>query len=587
MNNNNAWWKDAIGYQIWSASFFDSNDDGMGDLPGVISKLDHLKVLGVDLIWLSPVYDSPQGYDVRNYESIWPTFGTLQDMDLLISSAKARGMKLIMDLVVNHTSDEHAWFLESKTSRTNPKADWYIWRSPKLSASGSRQPPNNWRAAFGGSAWTYVAERDQYYLHLCLEKQPDLNWTNAETRAAIYSSAVDFWLRRGVDGFRIDSVVAFWKDPRFPDSAITKPDQEFQPMEGQYIMNGAPVHSWLKELRARISENHGCDIVLIGELPATSPEEINRYIAPSSHELDMILDFDHFMAGNDWHAPLHERTRPALPLLKDAIAKQQSFLQTAWTTAFTENHDNPRSIDRFGHGSSDSSEKHHASACKMLALFLCTLSGTIFLYQGQEIGMTNIDASWKREDIRDAAGLDYLDEMERKFPQDPAKREAALEGLRRLGRDNGRTPVQWSSAKYAGFSGVSPWIRVVDNYKEINVEAQEGEDNSVLSFWKRMIGMRRQYKDQLIRGRFDVHDRENSKTFTYTKTGVDAAEICLVVLNFGDEDADVCIPGDVDGSSMRILVSSSSEHFVEVADGRRLGPWEGRLYSCQRKAAEV
>lgn len=524
-----------------------------------------------------------QGYDVRNYKTIWPTFGTLQDMDLLIAEAKSRGMKIIMDLVVNHTSDEHAWFLESKSSRTNPKSDWYIWRSPKLSVSGSRQPPNNWRAAFGGSVWTYVAERDQYYLHLCLEKQPDLNWTNPETRAAIYSTAVDFWLNRGVDGFRMDSVVAFWKDSRFPDSAITKPDQEFQPMEGKYIMNGAPVHTWLKELRARIEEDHGPDIVLIGELPATSPKEIHRYIDPAAHELDMILDFDHFMAGNDWHAPLHERTRPALPLLKDAIAKQQSFLRTGWTSAFTENHDNPRSIDRFGPGYGE----HHASASKMLALFLCTLSGTIFLYQGQEIGMTNIDSSWRREDIRDAAGIDYLDEIEQKFPQDPAKREAALEGLRRLGRDNGRTPVQWSAAPYAGFSGVGPWIRVVDNYREINVEAQEREGDSVLSFWKRVIGVRREYTDQLIRGRFDIHDRENLKTFTYTKTGINPAEVLLVVLNFGDEETDVFVPEGLGGSNMQLLMSTSSEHSVDAGNGQQLLPWEGRLYSCQRKSGEV
>jgi glycosidase len=521
---------------------------------------------------------------VRNYESIWPTFGTLQDMDLLISEAKARGMRLIMDLVVNHTSDEHAWFLESKSSRTNPKADWYIWRDPKLSAEGKRQPPNNWRAAFGGSVWTWVEERGQYYLHLCLSKQPDLNWTNPSTRSAIYSSAVSFWLKRGIDGFRIDSVVAFWKDPLFPDSAITKPDQEFQPMEGKYIMNGAPVHDWLKELRARIETDYpGSEIVLIGELPATDTEEINHYIAPSAKELDMILDFDHFMAGNDWHAPLHERSRPSLRLLKDAMAKQQAFMQTGWTSAFTENHDNPRSIDRFGPGDGE----HREAAAKMLALFLCTLSGTMFLYQGQEIGMTNIDASWKRADIRDAAGLDYLDEMERKFPNDVAKQEAALEGLQRLGRDNGRTPVQWSREEWAGFSGVQPWIRVVDNYDAINVARQKDESDSVLSFWKRVIGVRREYKDQLIRGRFEVHDRENLETFTYTKTGVDTAEVFLVVLNFGGEEADVFVPGEVGESSMRLLVSTSSQKPAEAAHDQRLGPWEGRLYSCQWKGRDA
>lgn len=223
----------------------------------------------------------------------------------------------------------------------------------------------------------------------------------------------------------------------------------------------------------------------------------------------------------------------------------------------------------------------------MLALFLCTLSGTIFLYQGQELGMTNIDFSWSRADIRDAAGLDYLDEIERQFPQDAAKREAALEGLRRLGRDNGRTPVQWSGAKYAGFSGVEPWIRVIDNYKTINVADQESDGDSVLSFWKRVIGVRREYRDRLIRGRFDVHDRENLNTFTYTKTGIDPAEVLLVVLNFGDEEADVFVPEDVDGSSLRLLMSTSSEHSVDAGNCQQLLPWEGRLYSCQRKAGKV
>lgn len=504
-------------------------------------------------------------------------------MDMLIVEAKSRGMKLIMDLVVNHTSDEHAWFQDSKKSRTNPKSDWYIWRDPKTDAQGERRPPNNWRAAFGGSVWTYVAERDQYYLHLCLEKQPDLNWTNRETRAAIYSTAVDFWLRRGVDGFRMDSVVAFWKDTRFPDSEITKPDQEFQPMEGKFIMNGAPVHDWLKELRARIKEDRGPEVVLIGELPGTGTDEIVRYIDPSAKELNMVLDFDHFMAGNDWHADLHERTRPALPLLKDAMIKQQDFMQSGWTSAFTENHDNPRSVDRFGPGDGE----YRDAASKMLAMFLCTLSGTIFLYQGQEIGMTNIDASWTRADLRDAAGLDYLDEVERKFPHHVAKQEAALEGLHRFGRDNGRTPVQWSAAPYAGFSGVKPWIRVIDNYKAINVAHQENDPDGALFFWRRMIKMRRHYRNQLIRGRFQVHDKENPKTFTYVNTGVDPAEILLVVLNFGDENADVFVPGDVNESSMRLLLSTSSEHPLDTEHGRRLHPWEGRLYSCQRKGTDV
>lgn len=565
------WWKDAVVYQIWPASFCDSNDDGVGDLLGIIQKLDHLRDLGVDLIWLSPIYDSPQhdmGYDVRNYEDVWAKYGTMEDMDRLISEAKSRGIRIVMDLVINHTSNEHKWFLESRESKTNPYSDWYIWRDPKYDADGTRRPPSNWRAAFGGSAWEYVAERDQYYLHLCLPQQPDLNWLNPATRKAIFSSAVDFWLRKGIDGFRIDVVNFYWKDPTFPDAAVILPDEEFQPMEGKHIINGPPVHDWLKELRSKITENHGDEIVLIGELPGTDPAEILRYTSPEAGQLDMIFDFDIFMAGNDWSGLLHTLKLPSLRLVKDSLIKTQT-VKDAWTTAFLENHDNSRSVSRFGPGDGPQCE----AAAKMLAVFVCTLSGTLFIYQGQEIGMTNIPNHWTRKDLRDAAVLRYLDKVDRDHPGDEGMGEKALAAARKFGRDNARTPVQWTNEKHAGFSRADPWIRVNENYRAINVADQVRRTDSVLSFWKRMIAIRRQFSKPLVYGDFEVLDKDNAETMCYLKSY--GQENMLVTLNFSGEKAKMCLPSLAKGDSWKLVASSIGNGVVSDT----LQPWEGRLYA--------
>lgn len=566
------WWKDAVVYQIWPASFCDSNDDGIGDLGGVLQKLDHLKDLGVDLIWLSPIYDSPQhdmGYDVRNYEKTWPQYGTMHDMDRLISEARARGMRIVMDLVINHTSNEHEWFLESRKSRTNPYSDWYIWRDPRHDGDGTRRPPNNWRAAFGGSAWEYVAERDQYYLHLCLPQQPDLNWLNPTTRQAIFSSAVDFWLQKGIAGFRIDVVNFYWKDPTFPDAAVVLPGEEFQPMEGKHIVNGPPVHDWLRELRGRIIQKHGDEVVLIGELPGTDPAEILRYTSPDAGQLDMIFDFDLFMAGNDWTGPLHTMKLPGLRLVKDGLIKTQTVKQ-AWTTAFLENHDHSRSVSRFGPGDGPQQQ----AAAKMLAMFACTLSGTLFIYQGQEVGMTNMPDTWGRDELRDAAALRYLDKVEQDHPGDEGMRAKALAAVRTFGRDNARTPVQWTDEKYGGFSRAEPWIRVNDNYATINVADQVRRPDSVLTFWKRMIAMRRQFRNPLVYGDFEVLDKENEQTLSYLKSH-GRGEHMLVTLNFTGEEARMRLPDPAMGDAWELVASSIGTGGASDT----LQPWEGRVYA--------
>lgn len=567
------WWQEATGYQIWPASFKDSNHDGVGDINGITSKLDYLRGLGVDLIWLSPVYDSPQhdlGYDIRNYEAIWPQYGSLEDMDTFIRECKVRGIRIIMDLVVNHTSLEHEWFLESRSSRTNGKADWYIWRDPKRGPDGEMQEPNNWRAGFGGSVWEYAPERDQYYLHLALPEQPDLNWQSAETRQAIYESAVDFWLRKGVDGFRVDVVNFYWKDPSFPDAKVTVPGEAYQPMEPQHILNGPEVHIWLQELRTKITEDHGDEIMLIGELPATGKEEVLKYISQDRKELDMVFDFDTFMAGNDWNAPLHERKEVQLPLFKQAIAKAQGYFDPegkTWPTAFLESHDYPRSVSYFGPGE----DEHHERAAQMLALLSTTLSGTLFIYQGQELGMSNVPGHWTREHLKDKAVFRYFDEIDQAHPNDDVMREKALKGALRFGRDNARTPVQWSAEPHAGFSMVEPWIAVNTNYTFSNAEDQAKRGDSVLSFWKHMLTLRKQHPALFVRGEFSTVDVGHPDVFAFVKSSAEIKERLLVWLNFSSEQVELHLP-DSPARSSGLLVSNLGQ--TECEKGI-LEPWEG------------
>lgn len=562
------WWKNAICYQIWPASYKDSNGDGFGDIPGVISTLDYLKDLGIDLIWLSPMYDSPQhdmGYDIRNYEDVWPKFGTLKDMEKLIEGVHRRGMKLILDLVVNHSSNEHPWFLESKSSRDNPKHDWYIWRDPKYDAEGKRQPPSNWRAVFGGSAWEYVPERDQYYLHLFVPQQPDLNWENETTRRAIYKSAIEFWLYKGIDGFRVDTANFYCKDTTFPDAEVKLKGEPWQPAF-QYFHNGPRMHEWLKEQRREVLDKYG-DVVMVGELPGTQADEVLRYVSAEARELDMVFDFDVVGLGGRHSLKPHQTYRHTLPEMKSAFMKTQGFLTgtDAWTTVFAENHDQGRSLSRFA----TDDPKYRVQAAKMFAIMLGTLSGTLFLYQGQEIGMVN-SKDWKPEQIRDVAAANYWKEINKMYPGDEKMQKAALDGIQRVGRDNSRTPVHWSGGPHAGFSTAEPWIRLNDFYKEINVEAQQKDPNSVLSFWQRVLKLRKEHADVLVHGSFAVYDYENPSTFTYVKEK--GSKKVWVVLNFTKEEQPIDIPETLKDSKLELLIGSFEK------PGHKLAPWEGRAY---------
>lgn len=557
------WWKDGTAYQIWPASYKDSNSDGYGDIPGIISTLDHLKGLGIDIIWLSPMYDSPQhdmGYDIANYEAVWPKFGTMVDMDKLIEKIHSLGMRLLLDLVVNHTSDEHAWFQESKLSKDNPYSDWYIWRDPKHDAEGKRQPPNNWKSFFGGSAWEYVSERDQYYLHLFLKQQPDLNWENEATRKGIYKSAIEFWLDKGIDGFRVDTVNLYSKDPTFPDlpagaSTVSQ------------CINGPRMHEFLQEQRREVLDKYG-DVVLVGELGGTDVEEILNYISSNRRELDMIFDFDILEVGGKFEVEAHERWKHKLPEFKEAILKVQNFLrrEDAWATVFAENHDQGRSLSRFA----TDEPKYREKAAKMMAILLGTLSGTLFLYQGQEIGMVNVPKDWGPEYMQDIVAVNYYKEMNERYPADEKMLQSALAGLQRVGRDNARTPVQWSAEEHAGFSTVEPWMRVHDNYKEVNVAVQEKDPHSVLAFWKKMLNIRKEHSDVLVHGQFELSDYENLNTFTYVKDY--QGKKVLVVLSFSDEEQAFAMPPSVNDRKLNLLIAN------EDSLGPKLSPWEARAY---------
>lgn len=563
------WWKDGTAYQIWPASYKDSNADGFGDIPGIISTLDYVKELGIDIIWLSPMYDSPQhdmGYDISNYEDVWSKFGTLKDMDNLIKEVHERGMKLILDLVINHTSDEHVWFQESKKSKDNLYSDWYIWKDPKYDGNGKRLPPNNWKSFFGGSAWEYVPERDQYYLHLFVKQQPDLNWENEITRRAIYKSSIEFWLDKGIDGFRVDVVNLYSKHQDFPDAEIVVPGEAYQ-SGNAYTQNGPRMHEWLQEQRNEVLEKYG-DVVMVGELGGTTAEDVLLYIAAEARELDMVFDFDMVALGGRHDFEPHETWQHTLPEFKDAVWKVQKFLETpnAWATVFAENHDQGRSLSRFA----TDNPKWRVKAAKMFAILLSTLSGTLFLYQGQEIGMVNFPTTWGEEDFRDVAALNYIQYIKDRYPGDEKMMKAAMAGLHRVGRDHSRTPVQWSAEPYAGFSTVKPWIRVNDDYQEVNVAAQEKNPDSVLHFWKQMLKLRKKHADVLVHGLFEMFDHDNLKTFAYGKKFDDKR--VFVVCNFSDEDQPFVIPEVYKGMEMKLLAAN-----VEIL-GEKLSPWEGRAY---------
>lgn len=561
------WWKNATVYQIWPASYKDSNGDGIGDIPGIISTLDYVKNLGVDVIWLSPAYDSPQedmGYDISDYESVYPKYGTMEDMDKLIDEIHKRGMRLILDLVINHTSSEHQWFKESRSSKTNPKRDWYIWQPPKYDEAGNRHPPNNWSSVFSESAWEWDEGSQEYYLHYFVVGQPDLNWENEETRKAIYKSAMTFWFEKGIDGFRIDTAGMYSKQPTFEDAPIVFPDRDIQPA-GQYTNNGPRIHEFHKEMFSQVTSKY--DAMTVGEVGHCSKEDKLKYVSAKEGEMNMMFLFDLVDLGS---APNDKFNYIGYDLvdLKKAVENMSSFIKgtDAWSTVFTENHDQARSISRFGN---DSPEFRFKSG-KMLATMLSTLTGTIFLYQGQEFGMINIPIEWDLDEYLDVCTINYLKKYA--SSKTPEEMKKLKHDINLVARDCGRTPVQWNDSKNGGFTTGTPWMRVNESYKDINAASQVDDPDSLYNYWKKALQVRKELRNALIYGDLEIIDYDNKKVFSYLKVGTELT--VYVVLNFTLEDLE--FKPAVEGKLELTLTNQT-----KMREGV-LSPYESRVYTVSQ-----
>jgi oligo-1,6-glucosidase len=477
-----AWWKTAVVYQVWPRSFADADGDGVGDLAGIRSRLDYLAELGVDVLWLSPIYPSPQadaGYDISDYQDIDPTLGSLKDFDELLAAAHERGMRVILDMVVNHTSDEHPWFVESRSSRDNPKRDWYWWRPARdgLPSTDPGAAPNNWGSLFSGSAWELDARTGEYYLHFFSPKQPDLNWETPEVRAAIYSM-LRWWLDRGVDGFRLDVLNLLSKDPALPDGAI--PEGERYGNGLPFFVSGPRIHEFVQEMHREVFAGRDEPLLVVGETPGASIEEAALFTDPARAEVDMVFQFEHLQLdrGETWFdvQPLR------LTSLKASLGRWQDGLAEAgWNSLYWNNHDQPRAVSRFG----DDGEYRVRSA-KLLATVLHLHRGTPYIFQGEELGMTNPPLA-TIEDFRDIWSLNHYAEQ-----RQAGEAEAdTLVALRAAGRDNARTPMQWDESEHAGFTTGTPWMAVNPNYATINAHDQQADELSVLHHYRRLIALRR------------------------------------------------------------------------------------------------
>ncbi|KAK6088435.1 Alpha-glucosidase 4 [Seiridium cupressi] len=580
------WWKAGVFYQVYPASFKDSNGDGWGDIPGLISKLDYLSDLGVDCVWLSPVFDSPQadmGYDVRDYQAIYAPYGTAQDVDQLTTECHCRGMKLILDLVVNHTSMEHAWFKESRSSKTNPRRDWYIWKPARYNINGERMPPTNWRGYFACPTWTWDEPTQEYYLHLYAPDQPDLNWENQECRNAIYEETMRFWLDRGVDGFRIDTVNKYSKRTEYEDVPVTDPRWESQPAP-QMWCNGPRIHEFIHEMNQKALAPYGA--VSVGELSnMAGPADVLPYVSAAKQELDMVFEFSMIRLGTGGgFGPKYIYQPYTLPTLKEHVARFQTFIEgtDGWTTVFCENHDNGRAVSRFGDTSSP--ELWRASA-RTLALWQATLTGTLFLYQGQEIGMVNMPASWGIDEYKDVESRNFYRDALASGDQELV--EKTMHGLRILARDHSRIPFQWDGgAKNAGFSdGEETWMRVHDGYRDVNVKKQTGDPGSVLEFWKRVLKIRKSFADVFVHGSFRAVDSGDVDRYVYVKESnvvvTGRKRKALIIMNWSREVQKLGNTHEMLGcakSDVRLLVTTIGGTKASTPENGMLHAWEGRVY---------
>ena len=585
------WWKEAVVYQVYPRSFNDANGDGIGDLKGITEKLPYLAKLGINVIWLSPVFDSPNvdnGYDISDYFAIMSDFGTMEDFDEMLETAHKHGIKILMDLVANHTSDEHPWFKESRSSKDNPYRDYYIWKDPKgFDEDGNPIPPNNWASEFGGPAWEWDEATGQFYLHIFFKEQPDLNWENEKVREDLYSM-VRWWLDKGVDGFRLDAINIISKPEGFPDDPST--DYEKHTSSIPFVItNGTMVHPWMKELTRETFSRY--DVMTVGETSATSPEDAKLWAGYHTGELNMIFHFDHMGVDNDPNGKLGGKWSYApykLTELKRILNDWQTTLEgNAWGSLYWNNHDQPRVVSRFGN---DSDEFRTLSA-KQLATTLHFMQGTPYIYQGEEIGMTNVKFD-SIEDYRDGDSIRFYEDMH--VDHKRLSHEEAMQAIYIKGRDNARTPVQWDASANGGFSpeGVTPWIAVNPNYPAINAEAVLADEDSIFYHYQQLVALRRgKLKDLMVYAAFapvdsvQVPHNEDEAVYAYTRTGgadgSPANESLLVVSNFTDQEQerDFAVLSEAREAGARVELVSSN--YKDDA-GSTLRPYEAKVYHIVR-----
>lgn len=539
-NRKDPWWKTSVIYQIYPRSFQDSNNDGIGDLQGIISRLDYLSDLGIDAIWLSPVCKSPQddnGYDISDYQDIDPMFGSLEDMEQLISEAKKYKIRIILDLVLNHSSDEHPWFIEAKKSKENPYHDYYVWRDGVAGA-----PPNDMRATFGGSAWEWVPELEQYFFHQFSVKQPDLNWENPKLRQEIYDM-ISWWMDKGVGGFRLDVIDQIAKEP---DIKITQ--------------NGPRLHEFIRELSANTFQKG--DVITVGEAWGADTELAKLYSNPDGSEFSMVFQFEHINLDQEEEKSKWDLASLDFLKLKKVLSKwQMKLYQVGWNSLFWNNHDLPRIVSRWGNDG-----EYRLESAKMLATILHGMQGTPYIYQGEEIGMTNI--KYQIEDYNDIETLNmYKERIEQGYTT-----EEIMNSIYAKSRDNARTPMQWDDTLYAGFSSHRPWLKVNDNYTSINVKEALGDENSIFYYYKRLIELRKTYP-VFVDGKYSLLMEEDKNVFSYLRTN--EHEELLVLANFYGNTVNVNMLDKWNNKKDTELLISN---YKELELPLQLRPYESRVY---------
>lgn len=548
---NKTWWKNSVIYQIYPRSFADSNGDGIGDIKGITQHLDYLKELGVDVIWLSPVYQSPNddnGYDISDYQAIMEDFGTMEDFDEMLSEMHKRGIKLVMDLVVNHTSDEHPWFVESRKSKDNPYRDYYIWKEGK-----NGKEPNNWGACFGGSAWEYDKETEMYYLHCFSKKQPDLNWENEKVRKEVFDM-MTWWCEKGVDGFRMDVISMISKTPAYPDGVF---HNGLYGDFGPFVCNGPHVHEYLQEMNQKVLSKY--DLITVGEASGVTVEEAKKYANLDGTELNMVFQFEHTDITSGKNGKWTDE-RFKLRDLRKILNKWQTELEgKAWNSLYWDNHDQPRAVSRFG----NDGPMYRELSAKMLATCLHLMKGTPYIYQGEEIGMANAYFN-KLEDYRDIESIHAFEEL---TENGLLTEEEMMSALKAISRDNARTPMQWDDSENAGFTTGTPWIKVNPNYLQINAKAALEDKDSVFYYYQKLIQMRKEY-EIIVDGIFEGLLEDDENIYAYRrKLG---NQTLIVACNFSDKKVPCTLfEGAAGGKEM---IANYKNHETGI-----LKPYEARV----------